>query len=164
MTEVRTYALLLEAPHAPPERGRGETRSDTGFRYVSCWGRRTVEGALGAGGGPLVAGVARDTHDCGVCWRWWLAAVSIFFPSRDVSRGKRTKDFTPSGDCPGKREAIRCPGRTNLEAVTRRQSKSRWAGGGVAGCWVGRLKKLGGCFSGKDNGGCGNAGTYPLPA
>lgn len=25
---------------------------------------RTVEGTLGTGGGALVAGVARDTHDC----------------------------------------------------------------------------------------------------
>jgi hypothetical protein len=33
-----------------------------GFRVL-----RTVVGTLGAGGGALVTGVARDTHDCGCC-------------------------------------------------------------------------------------------------
>ena len=39
-----------------------KTRNHTGFRVL-----RTVVGALGTGGGALVAGVTRDTHDCGFC-------------------------------------------------------------------------------------------------
>lgn len=39
-----------------------------------------------------MAGVARDTHDCGVCWRWWLAAVSIFFPIACIA-GKEDRGF-----------------------------------------------------------------------
>ena len=31
--------------------------------FSRCW-RRTVVGALGTGGGALVAGITRDTHDC----------------------------------------------------------------------------------------------------
>lgn len=36
----------------------------TGFRGLFV---RTVVGALGTGRGALVAGVTRDTHDCGFC-------------------------------------------------------------------------------------------------
>lgn len=40
------------------------------FVYILSRGSlRTVVGALGTGGGALVTGVARDTHDCEFCWR-----------------------------------------------------------------------------------------------
>ena len=38
-------------------------------RWELYYSGRTVVGALGTGGGTLVAGVARDTHDCRFCRR-----------------------------------------------------------------------------------------------
>lgn len=58
---------------------RREQKAIRAFGSISCMGRRTVVGALGAGGGPLVAGVARDTHDCCVCWRREVVSRAIPF-------------------------------------------------------------------------------------
>lgn len=60
------YSLL------PIERGCGVCidvyiPAIAGRKYFSFFSReRTVVGALGTGGGTLVARVARDTHDCGL--------------------------------------------------------------------------------------------------
>lgn len=52
--EVRTYEHLSK-----------EKASIRAFGiYISGMVVRTVVGALGTGGGALVAGVTRDTHDC----------------------------------------------------------------------------------------------------
>lgn len=66
--------MSLAAPGhpLPPLFGGGEGGREKKGRYglsvyISCGGRRTVEGSLRAGGGSLVARVTRDTHDCGVC-------------------------------------------------------------------------------------------------
>lgn len=50
--------------------GRTDRRTDSRHsENAGNYSGRTVVGALGTGGGTLVAGVARDTHDCRFCRR-----------------------------------------------------------------------------------------------
>ena len=72
------YGLSIDVSSRPPcssslswerqERTReGRTDLDTAKTLGIFYSGRTVVGALGTGGGALVARVTRDTHDCGFC-------------------------------------------------------------------------------------------------
>ena len=61
----------LEASWKRGPKGDRAPKAIRAFDFFSCRymyrSRRTVVGALGTGGGALVARVTRDTHDCGFC-------------------------------------------------------------------------------------------------
>ena len=64
---------------------------------------RTVVCALGTGGGALVAGVARDTHDCELCKTKRRLAICLLFlisnhPRRERERRQRRRTEAASND------------------------------------------------------------------